>query len=141
MFSDQSTPLQSYLKVGLWRWGFVHEGMDRMCIIPRNKLLNIYLHRFNGPDQDRDMHDHPWWSISFLLRGWIIEKKNPDNPIVVNAPRFYLRSPKLAHTIVDGSWPDKKPITLFITGPATNDWGFYTKDGWRQHEDYLDERR
>ena len=34
---------------------------------------NLYLHRYDGSDDDRALHDHPWRSISILLWGRISE--------------------------------------------------------------------
>src|SRR6185369_13137745 len=43
--------------------------MLRWYLIPRNRRLNIYLHKFMRDDEDRALHDHPWWFISLVLRG------------------------------------------------------------------------
>lgn len=43
--------------------------MLRWYVIPRNPLLNIYVHRFVRSDDDRALHDHPWWFVSLILRG------------------------------------------------------------------------
>jgi hypothetical protein len=48
------------------------EYLYRWHLIPRNPLLNIYLHHFLGSDKDV-LHDHPWASISFVLRGGYTE--------------------------------------------------------------------
>jgi hypothetical protein len=42
--------------------------MRRWWVIPRNKFFNIYLHHFLHSDDDRALHDHPWWNVSILLR-------------------------------------------------------------------------
>ncbi|AQT78287.1 hypothetical protein B1R94_02120 [Mycolicibacterium litorale] len=41
----------------------------RWHLIPRNPVLNIYLHKFLRSDDDRALHDHPWWFVSLILRG------------------------------------------------------------------------
>lgn len=38
--------------------------MKRWWLIPRNKWFNIYLHQFMRDDDDRALHDHPWWGPS-----------------------------------------------------------------------------
>lgn len=45
----------------------------RWFIIPKNRFFNIYLHRFMRSDDDRALHDHPWWSIGMLLSGRYLE--------------------------------------------------------------------
>ncbi len=47
--------------------------MLRWYVIPKNPLLNIYVHKFLRSDEDRALHDHPWWFVSLLLRGGYIE--------------------------------------------------------------------
>jgi len=113
------------LRIGddyLWRW----------YLIPRNRFFNIYLHRFAKSDDDRALHDHPWFSVSFLLRGEMLEHHfNGRRHIPWLRPVF--RSAKFAHRLelVQG------PVwTLFITGPRIREWGFYCPQGWRHWTDF-----
>lgn len=46
-----------------------HPYMFRWFVIPRNKWFNVYLHHFLRSDDDRALHDHPWWNMSWLLEG------------------------------------------------------------------------
>jgi len=95
--------------------------LERWYVIPKNRFLNIYLHKFTGSDDDRALHDHPWWSVSFLLKGELNEHTfNKINSI----PRFLpvIRSAKKAHRLelIKGpAW------TVFITGPRCRKWGFH----------------
>lgn len=110
--------------------------LDRWHIIPRNRFFNIYLHKFTGSDDDRALHDHPWFSVSFLLKGFLGEIRftHPDLGVKSQTNfRFiynfipYFRLPSTAHRMVlvsDEAW------TLFITGPKVREWGFITHDGW-----------
>lgn len=41
----------------------------RWWVIPRNRWFNVYLHHFLQSDDDRALHDHPWWNASLLLSG------------------------------------------------------------------------
>ena len=137
MKSQKTTkPLPSYLNVGIFRLGRVHAGMDRIALLPRNRFFNAYIHFFNGPDPDDCLHDHPWWSLSVVLRGELTEM-TPEHPDGRKAPRFCLRSPKDAHSIISGSWNTRRPVTLFFTGPKVRDWGFITKKGWEPHDTYI----
>lgn len=48
--------------------------LHRWWIIPKNRLFNIYLHKFMRSDDDRALHDHPWsWNLSIIIRGSYIE--------------------------------------------------------------------
>jgi hypothetical protein len=110
--------------------------LRRWWVIPRNSFFNIYLHQILRSDDDRALHDHPWASVSFLLKGNLHEivKVEGDDLQILRAPRHffpYYRSPELAHRLVifDGQpcW------TLFITGRKARDWGFFCESGWRSH--------
>jgi hypothetical protein len=90
------------------------------------RWFNIYLHKITGPD-DVILHDHPWWSLSFLLKGELNEHTFNKTRII---PRFLpiIRSAKMAHRLelIQGpAW------TIFITGPRIRKWGFhYPTRGW-----------
>jgi len=45
----------------------------RWYVIPRNPWLNVYVHKFMRSDDDRALHDHPWWFVSLMLRGGYVE--------------------------------------------------------------------
>lgn len=42
--------------------------LRRWYVIPRNPWLNVYVHHFLSSDDDRALHDHPWWFVSLMLR-------------------------------------------------------------------------
>ncbi len=115
--------------------------MNRWWIVRRAKAkrfrFNIYLHQFIRSDEDRALHDHPWWSVSFLIKGNATElfyTKN-KNITVRKIPRFWpvFREATHTHRIVIGN----KPVwTLFITGRKTRDWGFHCPQGWRRWKDF-----
>lgn len=117
--------------------------LERWYLIPRNPIFNIMLHRFVGSDDDRALHDHPWWSVSLLLKGCLCEwvaredlgKGHRQWHIV---PRFLpvFRSAKHAHAL---ELISREPAwTLFITGPAIRRWGFYCEKGWVYWKDFVD---
>lgn len=105
----------------------------RWYVIPRNKLLNIYLHYFLSSDDDRALHDHPWANASYLLKGSYIEHTIAQGGIHKRTKRkagdFVLRaSGKQAHRIELHNGP---VWTLFITGPTYRVWGFHCPtNGW-----------
>lgn len=109
----------------------------RWHIIPRNRFLNVYLHRFTGSDDSRAMHDHPWWSVSFLLKGGVMELQKNKRP---RHPRWMvpvIRRPDDAHRLVHMGPPC---WTLFITGPVVRDWGFHCPRGWQHWRTMTDEK-
>ena len=113
--------------------------LKRWYLIPRNRYFNIYLHNFVGSDDDRALHDHPWWSLSFLLKGRLSEllENSPMRGIMPFWP--YLRSPNHMHRMILDS---AEAWTLFITGPVVRDWGFRVlgrPNNWQQHDEFLAE--
>jgi len=111
--------------------------LRRWYLIPRNTLFNVYLHQFIRSDDDRALHDHPWWNISVLLDGKYVEHTIAAGGVNVRTERragaMKMRRAKSAHRIelVDGPcW------TLFITGPRLRSWGFHCPKGWRHWRDF-----
>lgn len=132
----------------------------RWYVIPRNPLLNVYVHKFLRDDDDRGLHDHPWWFITAILRGGYIEHtESPERRMVLKCRTsvfnvwspFWRRSVgfrsatwrhrvALPHGLnadghVDSSAPRVPCWTLIITGRKVRDWGFWcpTYSGqWRQ---------
>lgn len=109
--------------------------LDRWYLIPRNKIFNIYLHKFSKSDDDRALHDHPWFSVSFLIKGELIEhllSRKRHVPYLI--PVF--RSAKHAHRLE----VVKSPVwTVFLTGPVIRKWGFLCPAGWKYWKDFTDE--
>ena len=100
--------------------------LQRWYLLPRNHWCNVYLHKFGRSDDDRALHDHPWYSVSLLLKGELLEHSfNRKRHIPWLWP--VCRSAKFAHRLE----LVKGPVwTLFITGPRIRKWGFYAPHGW-----------
>lgn len=113
----------------------------RWWIIPRNRVFNIYLHKTIKDDDDRALHDHPWFNCSILLKGGLAEIYGKSEkvrrfrrfiPIFrIGSSRHRLIVPP-AHSY---AW------TLFITGPRYREWGFYCKKGWVIWKDFVGENK
>lgn len=119
--------------------------MRRWWIIPRNKWFNIYLHHMRHDDDDRAPHDHPWWSLSLCLDGYIKEYEL--------LPKIFDESPQQyrVNHIRKGDWkwrgkeyahrlelPEGDAWTLFITGPKLRKWGFHCRLGWKPWDEFVD---
>lgn len=123
--------------------------MLRWYLIPRNRFFNIYRHRILRSDDDRALHDHPWWSFSICLSGAMTEILSADGSRwrVVHAGDFRLRSAAAGHRLVlhplrvrcrDGRVirTERPCETLFVTGPKIREWGFWCPNGWRHWKDF-----
>lgn len=129
-------------KVYLERWGFELGKAGRFG--------GIFLHHMTGPDPGLDMHDHPWWFGSLVLKGGYGEARADVSGGKWVTPkllqprwrkRFSWATTPLhtAHTIVNLLHPNT--WTLVIHGFRRRDWGFYTPKGWVFHLDYDNSRR
>ena len=117
-----------------------HPYLLRWWLIPRNRFFNIYLHKILRDDDDRALHDHPWWNLSVVLAGGYLEVER-DRTSYRGPGSFVLRRPSLAHRLV-------LPIrnggirwcwTLFITGPRLRNWGFHCPKGWVPWREFVQE--
>ena len=123
--------------------GSARPYIERWFLLPRNRLLNIYLHRVHRDDDDRALHDHPWANVSVVLRG-AYDEVTPDTRDI---PTPYLRIADMpvrrrrrragsivfrrahrAHRLEVAQGP---VWTLFLTGPWQREWGFHCQWGWR----------
>lgn len=139
---------------------FVVGGHDnpyllRWWLIPRNRVFNVYLHKFLRDDDDRALHDHPWFWCSIVLRGEYMEHTIRAGGIARRMLRgvgsVRIASPWRAHRIELWPWwlgPDDVEMppsgadhpdgnlrapcwTLFLTGPRLRNWGFHCRErGW-----------
>jgi hypothetical protein len=126
---------------------FVIGGADapymlRWYLIPRNRAFNIYLHKFLRDDDDRALHDHPWWFVSIILKGgyWELVPKDggPANKVLQRKVGTIAFRPAIhRHRVVlHAKTGQKTPAwTLIITGRKKRMWGFYCPKGfvpWHQ---------
>jgi len=134
----------------------------RWWIIPRNRWFNIDLHKFLRDDDDRALHDHPWWSLSIILRGgyyewmprdgdarWFATQQGKEGPTLIRKWRapgsLVFRRATQAHRVqLEKSWTFGGVLprvslpswTLFITGPRVREWGFHCPQGWRHWREF-----
>ena len=119
--------------------------LERWYLAPRqDERRRIYLHRFLTDDPVAEgIHDHPWPSVSLVLRGALIEYWRANGTADVEhrteIPRFTitLRAAELAHRLELAS---ERPVTLFVTGAHEREWGFWRRDergrpAWRYWRD------
>ena len=89
--------------------------MLRWWVIPRNRWFNIYLHYFLRSDDDRALHDHPWFNVSILLDGGYTEHTIAEGGVNVrkeySAGAIKFRRAKAAHR-VDRRYVRKNEICL-----------------------------
>jgi len=106
---------------------------------PIKSLPSVYLHCFHASDEDLELHSHPWkFSLSLILSGSYKEEYRVGDVVksrILKPGDFNFITNKKFHR-VDLLTPTV--WTLFVSGPKTDDWGFwdrYTKafENWRVH--------
>jgi hypothetical protein len=132
----------------------------RWYLIPRNRFFNVYLHKIVRSDDDRALHDHPWYWLSVMLRGRYAEVVKVNEHEVIGHIAGYqegkrpqctgyfrglyyevyrrtiyragaIRIRRATHTHRLELIDNKPCWTLFITGPKIREWGFHCLQGWR----------
>lgn len=122
----------------------------RWYLWPKNRFCNLYLHKFLRSDDDRALHDHPWWFISILLRGSYSEVTN--NRIIRRRNRLSIAFRKAEHrhrvvldkelTLNSQDLPLDLGVkflpvwTLVLTGPRVREWGFWCPNGFVHWRDF-----
>ena len=114
----------------LWRWGF-----------------KVFVHRIHSKDHDRDPHNHPWpWAVSLILLGWYDELRCTSrhgglcgicSTVPTEAQKHMAWTfsrvrwlnfigPNTYHRILEVA---PRTWTLFLAGPRSRTWGFWTEQG------------
>lgn len=110
----------------------------RWYLLPRNRWLNLYLHKFLRDDDDRAMHDHPWWFASLVLKGRYIEFTT-DGLVLRERGSIAFRRATHRHRVeLLGDKSNRTPCwTLILTGPKSRDWGFWCPYGFVPWKDFV----
>ena len=132
-------------KWALWRWYDI--TLDGEPYLTRLNLLktpwfSVKLHWIHRPDPDRDLHDHPWWFVSLILRGGYVEYESKTPSTTKGHPRlitrFNYKNKVTAHRISEVL---PNTLTLIVSGPKDRkkEWGFYNAEtlefsDWREYE-------
>jgi hypothetical protein len=130
--------------------GFRHEFIgNQECPYMERWLLqlgkfSLRLHHWIASDDDRHLHDHPWWFITFVLKGGYTDVYDPrfemgsDRRYKDRLKRGSLRYRPAHHTHTvqvneGGCW------TFLLTGPKIRDWGFWVNGVWKRQRKYFRE--
>ncbi len=119
----------------LRRW-YLYRGAG--VFRPTGEGAAAYLHAFHASDGPK-LHDHPWPSVSVILRGWYIEEVPIDARVPGGGTRRRVRRPgdvtlrraASAHRIELPARADRPVVSLFLVGRRRRAWGFWCDRGWR----------
>lgn len=85
----------------------------------------VRLHLLLRTDDDRALHDHPWWFVSILLSGGYWEH-TPQGRFWRRPGSVLFRGAAFSHRIE----LERPAVSLVICGPRKRDWGFWCPAGW-----------
>lgn len=97
--------------------------LERYCV-GRHDDYNVYLHHILRPDEDEELHNHPWRAVSHIIEGAYDEERLVGRELVWTHLREGSNvelEPDVYHRItsIEGDvW------TLFVTGPKLQEWSF-----------------
>lgn len=129
----------------------VINGPDQQPYLERYHLLRlpfgyrVYLHRFVASDPGRGLHNHPWrHALSLVLCGSYQETRmldaSADNVLHnrwLGPWRFNFISGDVFHRVNIPA--DTECWSLFIHAPKTRDWGFIQRQGYRDHNEIVEQ--
>lgn len=117
------------------RWAFmkprvigdVEDPYLKRLYILVTPIFSIMLHRIYRPDEQRDLHDHPWNFLSILLWGWYTEQVEGGD--MKRRRWFSFKKATDRHAIAVCT---RKPVwSLVFTGRRQRVWGFWVDGGTR----------
>jgi len=102
------------------------EAQPRLRWLP----FTVYLHEFVRPDEDRDLHNHPWHlSLSLVLSGGYEEERLTEGGVLCRRLRpghlNVLRRDDF-HRVV--RLRGRSTWTLFVSGRYAGPWGFRDRE-------------
>jgi hypothetical protein len=96
-------------------------------------FFGLFLHAIRRPDEDRNLHSHPWNFASLILKGGYIEKR-PHKTEVRKAGSIAWRKAEDFHAITKllrtPTW------TLVFIGRNRKNWGYDVDGDFIDHETY-----
>lgn len=128
------------------RWWIVAPGTWQSRLLQgltADRYESIRLHHINRPDNDRDLHNHPFYYRTFVLDGYYSEVRRDRKGVpsywqILTAGKSSTGGIEMWHRIDDvspqGVW------TFFCMGPNHDEWGFDTDDGYIESKAYFRQR-
>jgi hypothetical protein len=131
--------------------GVVHFRRYRLISLP---FLNLYVHQLLHSDMDAHMHDHPWNFDSFILFGSYLEQASYPRKKWIGKDITSAKQEGMSLAIHSGKYSAGDLIshtrndvhritlltpvvwTLVLTTGFKSEWGYQTKEGWIQHQEY-----
>lgn len=97
------------------------------------RLFSVRVHHFVRSDDPRYKHDHPWWYLTFVVKGGYWDR-GEEEATYLKAPAVAFRRATRPH-YVD---PDPGGVwTVVLTGRQKRVWGFHVKGKFKKAYRYF----
>ena len=106
--------------------GYENPYLYRWRLLPHNPLFNLYVHCIVRADDDRALHDHPWFWGSYIFKGSYFEITDKGRKRY-DAGSFRIHSPWFRHRLEP---IDSHVWTLFFLWFKMRSWGFWCPQGF-----------
>lgn len=96
------------------------------------RWFGIFLHKMDAPDPGIDLHDHPWWFTSVILRGGYreVRAQNRRPNVTFGKQRARVGTLRLDESHRINELTRTPTWTLVLHGPKRQEWGFYVDREW-----------
>ena len=128
------------LRLGRYSFGFTHDliATDGEPYLERWILWlggSLRMHRFLASDEDRAVHDHPWWfvTVPFSAYAEFVQSGEGELRRLVRPFRPHFRGARFRHRVELQRYPT---WTLVLTGAKSRDWGFWNKETFVHSDDW-----
>lgn len=98
-------------------------------------VCSVRVHHFYRSDDPRYKHDHPWWYLTIVLKGYYYDVGEGDTRLVLPLRPQFRRAlrPHYVQPGDNGCW------SLVFTGRARRPWGFWVKGKFKKaHRFFFD---
>ena len=85
----------------------------------------IRVHRWIRSDDKRYMHTHPWWFVTFILRGSYTDVSMKDGETIRQRLKRFNIKYRPANHLHYVEVPKSGCLTILFTGRPLNKWGFW----------------
>jgi hypothetical protein len=118
--------------------------LDRWHLL-NTRFGRLYLHRFWRSDDDV-FHDHPWWFVSLILRGYYDEvtpfsSYGGEVHEIRRVGSIRYRPATWRHRVMIAPQMRGRVWTLVLTGRKVRQWGFWCPKGWIEWTTHLRRRQ
>ena len=102
------------------------------------KWFSVRLHKWMGPDDLRNLHDHPWDYWAMVIKGGYTERLEDLNFYWMLPWKPVYRKAERKHAVEPFTYPT---WSILLTGPEKREWGFWVKGKFRKRNKYFFEHR